>query len=290
MGTWGAALYDDDEAADLKNAIALISKVPGDGDRLLEILERQQEATATDGLDGPFWLVVADQFERRGIACARATETALRIIDAGTDLAACRDRGADDSFLRARAKVLDELAARLRAPRPAKPRRGAGKPPPLVLATGEIYSFRTMAGRAWHPYRLDSAGPFVPDGWGALIVLDTGRAFDWLPWVALAALDVRPDEPPTLAEAIHGRLIFHPQTHGAGRFVPKPAHAKGLGLQLLGQVELDAGRVAPLLSKWPISQAIQFDWTIAYGALSGQAAGGLDRAGPTLASVCRATA
>jgi hypothetical protein len=38
MGTWSASLYDDDAASDLKNTIALVCKVPGDGERLLSTL------------------------------------------------------------------------------------------------------------------------------------------------------------------------------------------------------------------------------------------------------------
>jgi hypothetical protein len=136
-----------------------------------------------------------------------------------------------------------------------------------------MYSFPTMHGRAWHPYRLESDGPYEPDGWGALVVLATGRAFDWLPWVALASLTVKHDSMPTFEEAIRGRLILHLQTEGAGRFIPKRAHAHGLGLKLIGHVNLDPVRVAPILSNWSVMQAIKFDWTIAYAAISPDAKG-----------------
>lgn len=32
MGAWGAALYDDDSVSDLKNTLALLSKVPANGE------------------------------------------------------------------------------------------------------------------------------------------------------------------------------------------------------------------------------------------------------------------
>jgi hypothetical protein len=44
MGTWGASLYDDDEAGDLKNAIAVVCKVPGEGDRLVSLLKEMYGA------------------------------------------------------------------------------------------------------------------------------------------------------------------------------------------------------------------------------------------------------
>ena len=164
MGAWGSALYDNDAASDLKNTVALVAKVPGDGDRLLGILEEAHGSADPADEDGAlFWLVVADQFEKRGIVCRRAASMALQVIDSDADLVACKEKGADEKFLRARAKVLQELRERLRQPRPAKAVRKAGKPPPLVLSTGEIYAFPTMSGKAWHPYRLASAGTFVPD-------------------------------------------------------------------------------------------------------------------------------
>jgi hypothetical protein len=64
MGAWGPGLYQDDEAADLRNTISLLSKMPADGDRILEILVgNHPEPPAMDRDGGPtFWLVVADQF------------------------------------------------------------------------------------------------------------------------------------------------------------------------------------------------------------------------------------
>lgn len=31
MGTWGAGLYEDDTASDLRNSMALVTKIPADG-------------------------------------------------------------------------------------------------------------------------------------------------------------------------------------------------------------------------------------------------------------------
>lgn len=268
MGSWNAGLYDSDAAADLKSTLALVCKVPGDGEQLFAILAQLHGPMLSGADDAWYWLVLADQFEKRGLACAQVQARALDIIGSGEDLDHAREAGADDKFLSKRAAVLDELATRLRSPRPLKPVKKAGKAPELVLETGEVYAFPTMAGRAWHPYRLPNAGPFEADGWGALVVLATGRAFGWLPWVALASLTGDPARKPTLADALRGRLIPHPQTAGAGRFVPKRAHAKGLGLELLGRIRLDAGKVAPELSTLPVSTAIEHDWTICYGALN----------------------
>lgn len=274
MGTWGAALYEDDEASDLKNTLAALVKVPGDGERLLSCLKEMCGAPDPASEEGiVFWLVVADQFERRGIRCAEAASTALEILDSGADLARVRAQGADAVFVKKRTRVLDELRGRLQAPRPPRRETRPRKPPDLVLDAGELYAFPTMRGNAWHPYRLADAGPFTPDGWGAMVVLATGRAFEWLPWVALASLTVAPDPQPTLDDALAASLIPRADTDGAGRFVPKRAHLVGMQAERIGQIGLDSARVAPHLSTWPIARAIQYDWTIAYAAISPSASG-----------------
>lgn len=265
MSAWGAGLYDDDQARDLKNTIALICKVPAEGDRLLHMLE-ESRGDCTDEDERLFWLVVADQFERRGIECARVAATALSIIASGADLESARDKGADTQFLKERVRTLEDLKQRLTTPRPVKPRKTATKAPDAVLIAGEMYAFPAMNGVAWSPYRLPYEPPFEPNEWGAMVVLATGRAYDWLPWCALASLTVDPGLKPTLANAIGARLITHRQTCGAGVFIPKKAHAKGLGLELLGHIKLDPDLVRPTLSTLSIETAIGLDWTIAYGA------------------------
>ena len=162
MGTWGAALYDDDSASDLRDTLALLCKVPVPGDRLLELLkELYGDCDPTDEDGALFWLVTADQFERRGIECVEAASTALSIIEGGGDLLRAREKGADEAFLEKRTVVLQDLAKRLRSPRRFRPRVPPRNPPPLVVATGEVYAFRTMKNATWHPYWLPKLyGPF----------------------------------------------------------------------------------------------------------------------------------
>ena len=133
MGAWGAALYDDDSVSDLKNTLALLSKVPANGEQLLAHLKQLHgDIDPSNGDAAYFWLVTADQFEKRGIACAEASANALQIIASGLDLARQKDHGADDKFLEKRSKVLAELAARLVSPRPLRV-PASGKMPDMVV-------------------------------------------------------------------------------------------------------------------------------------------------------------
>lgn len=270
MGSWGTGLYQDDFAADLKSTISLVSKVPADGDRLLAILRELHGDADLDGEDGTtFWLVVADQFERKGIVCKPVSDRALAVIDQDEDLDRLRDAGLDARGIAARQKVLDELASRLKAPRPARPVPKAGKPPAMVVATGEIHAFPTMKGKAVNAW-FDSweAAGFIPDGWGALVILETGRAFDWLPWCAVASLTVDPQTEPTLDDALAARLLIHPQTNGAARCVPKTAHVARMRLSRLGRVELDPALAGRAVSTWSVKSSIACGWSIASAAFA----------------------
>lgn len=287
MGTWGAGLYEDDEAADLKANISLIAKIPANGDRLLEILLEQRGNTPqlTDDGGPTFWLVLGDQFERRGIYSKAVSDTALNAIESGFDLKDLENRGLDAKVLEKREKILHELRARLKSPRQERKLSKNPRLPDPVLQVGEVYAFPTENGFACSPWRLPSKGEFTPDGWGAMIVLECDRAFQWLPWCALASLTIDPTQKPTIDDAIQENLIFHLQTHGAARCVPKRADAKTMRLELLGRVTLDPDKVKPHLSKWSVNSAIECGWSIAYAGYSTNVAG--PPRGPKLSSLIR---
>jgi len=77
MGTWGAQLYDDDNACDLRETIALVCKVPMPGDRLLGFLKdvygdcdpADEDGVRENGDATSFWSqLVLDPIERCGEA------------------------------------------------------------------------------------------------------------------------------------------------------------------------------------------------------------------------------
>lgn len=245
MGSWGMGLYQDDAAADLRSSIALLSKLPETGDRILDIiLESHDGRTDLTSDGGPtFWLVLADQFERRGIQCAKVFEQAVAAIETGADLRDLQARGAGASDLKKRARILHTLAERFLKPRPVVPRPNAAKLPPSVVEAGEVYRFPTMGDKAFNPWLPDwDRGRFKPDGWGALLVFAHGRVFNWFPWCAASSLTVDPTQPPSLADAVQARFISKKQ--GGGYFLPRRTHAKKMALELLGRVALDPSKAA----------------------------------------------
>jgi hypothetical protein len=250
MGNWGIALYQDDAAVDLKNTITLLAGLPASGDRLLEIvLENYKEGVGLDDDGGPtFWLVLADQFERRGIACPRGFEQALAAISTGADLRDFEARDASPSDLRKRARILGALEERLRSPRPLRPRPSSTRPPPFHVEVGEVYCFPTMGSEAFNPCARNSdwAG-FTPDGWGAMLVIARGRVFDWFPWCVVSGLTVEPSRKPSLEDAQGARFIS--KTSSGQHCVPRRTHLKRMRCELLGQLSLDPARVEEVMPR-----------------------------------------
>ena len=89
MGAWGAGLYSSDIAADMRATIKSVLRLPFDEDRIVDILRDCERHAANDPNNedhATFWLVLADQFEKRGVAHAPTREKAITIIDRGDDL------------------------------------------------------------------------------------------------------------------------------------------------------------------------------------------------------------
>ena len=189
MGVWATGLYAGDFALDLRSTISAVAKLPFDSDRLLEILCESEHAAA-DRPDDPdhstFWLVVADQFAKRGIDNKRAREFALEIIDSNRDLAMLEKLGVPARDLRKRQRVLDEVRQRVIAPNVrAKRREVIRSPQPLLMQTGDVLVYPTFGGRCRNPYFIDqnkdrmgtAARPWQIDSWAAMVIVDSGRAF-----------------------------------------------------------------------------------------------------------------
>src|SRR5437764_7063252 len=140
MGAWGAALFADDDAADLR------------GDYRAYLADAQSDAGATDlaardydaNLDRPcettaFWLALGSIQWRMGRLDPRVKAVCLSIIDDGIDLekwAASPGRGK-------RAAVLVKLREMILSPLP--PAKPTPKPLPVQLpgwAFGEVVGYR----------------------------------------------------------------------------------------------------------------------------------------------------
>lgn len=145
MGAWGAAIFQDDDAEDLRAEYRMI------------LADAQSDAAATDAavrnydasLERPqettaFWLALALIQWRMGRLDPRVRDTALRIIDDGLDLAKWEASALRSKRAAALKKARQTIAS---PPPPAKP---LPKPLPLQLPGwefSEIVGYRMPNGR-----------------------------------------------------------------------------------------------------------------------------------------------
>jgi hypothetical protein len=180
MGVWGTGLYSGDFAMDLRTTVAAVVRLPFDPDRLVEILSETEPSAANNPNDedhSTFWLVIADQFAKRGITCDRVREKAVDVIEASEDIAMLEKLGMKAADIRKRRRTLGELRTRLiTTPIGGKPRKVIGKPQPLLMEMGDVIVYPTCGGKCINPYfaskELDrqytKSGPmpWKQDGWG----------------------------------------------------------------------------------------------------------------------------
>ncbi len=133
MGTWGASIFDDDDAADLRDEYRLI------------LADTQSDSAATDeavrdygaSFDGlgdttAFWLALALIQWRMGRPDPRVRDAALRVIDEGIDLA----KWNESPLRRKRAAALQKARATIASPPPAA--KPMPQPLPLQLPGWEF--------------------------------------------------------------------------------------------------------------------------------------------------------
>jgi hypothetical protein len=155
MGVWGAGLYSSDMAADIRSVIKSALRLPFGEDRIVDMRDCERHAA-----DDPrnedhttFWLVLADQFEKRGVAHAPTREKAIAIIDRGDDLKLMEKLGMKPADLRKRGAKLAELRARLAAaPLLSKRRATIKAPQPYILEIGLLYACPVKGSSCINPY------------------------------------------------------------------------------------------------------------------------------------------
>lgn len=241
MGSWGPGLYSDDYALDLRAAISVVTRLPHDAPEIMRLLvELNPVAGEPDDEDyTTFWLVVADQMQKKGIE-SDARSQALGIIENGTNLAMLEMLGMGKGDLRKRAKMLDKLAEGLGEPPEPKQRRTLKKPQPLLVQPGEVYVFPVDSrANVYNPYftKPDEAR-FVPAGWSSCLIVGTGHALDYLAWYQVAPSLEQWAERPDLAEAAGP---IDPNKNSVGTI--SKSHLSRMRLELAGTI--DPPSVAP---------------------------------------------
>jgi len=245
MGAWGIGLYASDFAADLRAAVRAAARLPLDEDKLVEAICAAEEAAAKNPADEDhtvFWLVLADQFEKRGIFSARVRDTARAIIDGGKDAEMMGKLGMKPADLRKRAAKLAELRARILAqPTGSKPRKIMTSPAAYVFEMGGVYAYPIRGGEPINPYlsaKQFNRSEWHSEGFGLMLVITRARAFDYLPWyhaaTSLELVAAIPDRAKLLDEIRWGQPIYG---------TCNPAHFRKMELAEIGVFPIDRARI-----------------------------------------------
>ena len=246
MGAWGVGLYAGDFALDLRAVVGAAARLPLNEEALVQAICDMEKSSAENRADEDhtaFWLVLADQFERRGIFSSRVRDIALGIIDGGNDAAMMQKLGMTPGDLRKRAAKLGELRERIAAQPPAsRPRKTMQRPEPYVFEVGGVYAYPTLGGDTINPYfgpKLFDRSTWRPDGVGLMLVIGRGRALDYLPWYhAATCLAVEPSIPDRAR--LLGEIRWGVPVYGAAS--PAPFRKK-MEIEERGVFPLDSARI-----------------------------------------------
>jgi hypothetical protein len=248
VGAWGAGLYSSDMAADMRAVIKSTLRLPLDEDGIVRIL-RDCEPAADDPNDEDhttFWLVLADQFEKRGVAHAPTREKAIAIIDQGDDLAMMERLGMRQADLRKRGANLADLRARLATgPRVAKRRATMKAPDEYLLDLGVLYACPVKGSSCINPYLAKAKRDTTqPDGWRQFVIVDRGRAFDYIAWYQPLVCKKPVSQEPRLLDASDD-LWWELDT-------PKtcpPRHFESMQIVSIGSLPIDMEKVRARFAK-----------------------------------------
>ena len=253
MGVFGVGLYSGDFAMDLRSTVGAVARLPFEAERLVELVCECEPGAARDPADEDhttLWLVLADQFSKRGIESARVRDAALRIIDNGLDLARLEKLGMKTTDLRKRKAMLEELRVRLISAVVKKARPVLKSPQPLLMLVGGVYVYPTCGGDCINPYfpskdkykfyRADGSvsWEWKQDGWGSMLIVDCGRAFEFLAWYRPLLLARAADEKPTM-ESLRGGLSWKLGRAGTC----SKSHFTRMELEKIGELPLDRDKV-----------------------------------------------
>lgn len=173
MGVWGAGIFSDGTAADVRDdyreCLAEAMNGPAATEKVLSLYTDSQD----DPDDGPpFWLSLAAVQYRYGRLEDRVRNRALKIIEDGSDVVRFSQ---NPKLRRARERVLEKLRGQLVGPqrRPANVRREV--PTECDWGTGEVVGFRRDSGE-WTALQVQGIGQSGRNRYPVVCVLDV--AFD----------------------------------------------------------------------------------------------------------------
>jgi hypothetical protein len=126
------------------------------------------------------------------------------------------------------------------------------------MAVGDAMVYPTCLGKCINPYFASkelqrvtikermpwTSARWKQDGWGAIVILDCGRAFDYLAWYRPVTLAEARTEKPTL-ESLRGDMLWRVGSPGTC----SASHFRKMELEKVGVFRVDRAKASDVYSK-----------------------------------------
>ena len=140
MGTWGANLYQDDVALDVKDEYKdNLRKGKTNEETMQEIIDKYQELLEDEEDRGVFWLTLADTQWNLGRLDEQVKEQALEIIELGTDL---KRWEINEKLYNKRKEILEKLKEKLLSPQPEEKRMPKYRTYKCEWENGDVFAYQ----------------------------------------------------------------------------------------------------------------------------------------------------
>ena len=140
MGAWGANLYQDDVALDVKDEYKdNLRRGKTNEETMQEIIDKYQELLEDEEDRGVFWLALADTQWNLGRLDDQVKEQALEIIELGTDL---KRWEVNEKLYNKRKEILEKIKEKLLSPQPEEKRMPKYRTYKCEWENGDVFAYQ----------------------------------------------------------------------------------------------------------------------------------------------------
>lgn len=140
MGAWGANLYQDDVALDVKDEYKdNLRRGKTNEEAMQEIIDKYQELLEDEEDRGVFWLALADTQWNLGRLDDQVKEQALEIIELGTDL---KRWEVNEKLYNKRKEILEKIKEKLLSPQPEEKRMPKYRTYKCEWENGDVFAYQ----------------------------------------------------------------------------------------------------------------------------------------------------
>ena len=185
MGAWGANLYQDDVALDVKDEYKdNLRRGKTNEETMQEIIDKYQELLEDEEDRGVFWLALADTQWNLGRLDEQVKKQALEIIELGTDL---KRWEINEKLYNKRKEILEKLKEKLLSPQPEEKRMPKYRTYKCEWKNGDVFA-----------YQLKSEYAKEQGLEGRYLIIQKIDEIDWYPCSTIPLVRVKITEDKTI--------------------------------------------------------------------------------------------